>query len=213
VPGVQPPGDTGQQARPGTRGAAAAPLPQSQARWDGRARRLLDQAAAEGGFLGAGEVGRMPRSRREGTGSGLGGFLWRGRRGSVPPVAGPEGGGQGAQSGQAVGQAGQASLHHRAPLWAAGTVSATWSRHQGRRPGPPGWPGCRRDGQDEPSSGPPFSVSATSCRRRARQLRQPVRRGCRPGGSSEPSWRPPRKRWLYRLGCSRETSDRSHLVG
>jgi hypothetical protein len=24
-------------------------LPQSQARWDGRARRLLDQAAAEGG--------------------------------------------------------------------------------------------------------------------------------------------------------------------
>jgi hypothetical protein len=24
-------------------------MPQSQARWDGRARRLLDQAAAEGG--------------------------------------------------------------------------------------------------------------------------------------------------------------------
>src|SRR5829696_7117984 len=38
------PRDTGHQARPGTRGAAAAPLPQSQARWDGRARRLLDQA-------------------------------------------------------------------------------------------------------------------------------------------------------------------------
>jgi hypothetical protein len=36
VPGVQPPGDTGNQARPGSGGRGAAPPPESQARWDGR---------------------------------------------------------------------------------------------------------------------------------------------------------------------------------
>jgi hypothetical protein len=42
---------TGHPARPGSSGAGGAPLPQSQARWDGRAWRLLDQAAAEGGTI------------------------------------------------------------------------------------------------------------------------------------------------------------------
>jgi len=47
--GVQPPGATGHLDRPGSGGAAAAAMPRGQARWDGRARWLLDQAAAEGG--------------------------------------------------------------------------------------------------------------------------------------------------------------------
>jgi len=34
----------------------------------------------------------------------------------VPPVAGAEGGGQGSQGGEAVGQVGQTSLHRRTPL-------------------------------------------------------------------------------------------------
>jgi hypothetical protein len=47
----------------GTRGTAAAPLPQSQARWDGRARRLLDQDGRRRRHHPANEVGRLPRSR------------------------------------------------------------------------------------------------------------------------------------------------------
>jgi hypothetical protein len=42
--GVQPPGDTGHSGRPGAGGAGGAGLPRGQGRWDGRARRLLDQA-------------------------------------------------------------------------------------------------------------------------------------------------------------------------
>jgi hypothetical protein len=75
------PRDTGHQARPGTRGAAAAPLPQSQARWDGRARWLLDQDGRRRGHP-AGEFGRMPRSRLTGTAATLsaaGHSRWQGR--------------------------------------------------------------------------------------------------------------------------------------
>jgi hypothetical protein len=45
-------------------------------------------------------------------GGGLSGRLWRGRPGSAPLAAGPKGDGQGGQSSQAVGQAGQACFHY-----------------------------------------------------------------------------------------------------
>jgi hypothetical protein len=44
----------------GAGGAAGAGMPRGQARWDGRARRLLDRAGRRRRHPAAGEVGRVP---------------------------------------------------------------------------------------------------------------------------------------------------------
>jgi hypothetical protein len=94
----------------------------------------------------------QPGCRPDGSGGPSSqGSLWRCRGGSMPPIAGAEGGGQGGQGGQAVEKAGQAALQLRPPRERIGCTA--WAA-RGRRAIDPSWSasmaGLCRTGQSCP---------------------------------------------------------------